>query len=910
MKTDLLASKLYLPPHRLDLVDRPHLLESLDAGLSRKLTLVSAPAGFGKTTVVSEWIRDGGHPAAWLSLDKKDNDLSRFLIYLIAALQRIDSGIGVDVQAALQESLSPHFEILLTRLISEMERLPGKSILVLDDYHLIDAKSVHDVINFLIEHLPPTIHLVICGRTDPPLPISRLRVHGDVNEVRTSHLRFTKNEVASYLNDLMGFDLSADGIAALEARTEGWIASLKLAALSMQGRHDWPEFIAEFSGSHRYVIDYLVDEIMARQPEEVQTFLCRTSILERFCAPLCEFVVGESGDMAIIDYLDRSNLFLIPLDDRREWYRYHHLFGDFLNQRLRESERDSIPELHRRASQWYENEGLVDEAVQHALAAGDVESAIRLVDGIAADLVVRRESNKLVKFVEQLPSDLCQGYPMLCIWHAWALYFMGQLEMVEPALAVVRANQNKVPEAINPGYMTTVRAFLANQEGDFLKSKNLTEQALEEMSNAGPDRTALIFRGAAVIWLGLNHRLLGNLDKAKQLFMEAAKLNQKAGNYYAALASFEQLAQMAVIRGQLHQALDLYRSGLKLAQNWTDTWGKPQRSLIAVAGPQLGLGTVLYQLNDLDGAEAQIQHSTNLFELGELWGRMYSYTMLAYLKQARGEFEGSAELFGKACAIEDSLIVRPLNTSDLPSRTKLAILLSRAGPEMAHLLTEASRRVENLEVHPNDEVDFSSPSGYPREVIYSDLACTLIAKGRAAEALPLLTRLLEAAITMERHGDEIHYLVLIALAQHALGNTQTALDSLSQALTLAEPHSYVRLFVDEGLPMAELLNFAISQNISPDYASNLLAAFPEDVLSAIPIDKEPTVHTQMLAEPLSEREIEVLRLIAEGCKYQEIAERLVVSINTVRHHTRHVYGKLNVNSRAKAIGRARELNLL
>jgi LuxR family maltose regulon positive regulatory protein len=499
---------------------------------------------------------------------------------------------------------------------------------------------------------------------------------------------------------------------------------------------------------------------------------------------------------------------------------------------------------------------------------------------------------------------------MLCICYAWAWSFMGQPEMVEPALRVVEAKQVKGTEAPNPGFVTVVRAYSANQQGDLLKSIHLTEQALEEMLKAPPDRITLIFQGSAVIWLGLNHRLLGNLDKAGQLFMEAAGLNQKAGNFYAALASFEQLAKLAVIRGQLHRALDLYRSGLKVAQNWMDTGGKPQRSLIAAAGPQLGLGTVLYQLNDLAGAATHIQHSADLFELGELWGRMHAYTMLAYLRQAQGDFEPAAELFRKACTIEDSTIVQQSNTSDLPSLTQLGILLSRAGPEMAHLLTEASRRVENLGVHANDEVDFSSPAGYPRELSYSDLACLLIALDRAAEALPLLARLLEAAITMERQGDEIHYLVLIALAQHALGNTQTALDSLGRALTLAEPQGYVRLFVDKGLPMSELLRFAISQNIAPDYASKLLATFPKDVLSAVPIDKELTVHTQILVEPLSEREIEVLRLMAAGYKYKEIAERLVISINTVRHHNRNIFGKLNVNSRAQVIDRARELHFL
>jgi LuxR family transcriptional regulator, maltose regulon positive regulatory protein len=523
---------------------------------------------------------------------------------------------------------------------------------------------------------------------------------------------------------------------------------------------------------------------------------------------------------------------------------------------------------------------------------------------------MRRESHKLLKFVEQLPSDLSEGYPMLCIWHAWALVFMGQLEMVEPVLTVVQGNQKKARGLPNPGYVTTVRAYLANQEGDLHQSIKLTEQALEEMSEALPDRITLIFRGAAVIWLGVNHRLLGNLDQARQLFMEAAGINQKAGNLSAAVGSFEQLAELAVIRGQLHQALDLYWSGLKLTQNWMDTRDKPQGSSIAAAGLQLGLGRVLYQLNDLDSAAAHILYSADLFELGELWGRMHAYTMLAYLRQAKEEFETSAELLSKAFAIEDTLIVRRSYTSDLQSLTRLGILLSRSRPEMAHLLTEASWRVEKRGVHANDEVDFSSPAGFPRELIYSDLACLLIAKGRAAEALPLLTCLLEAAITMERHGDEIRYLVQIALAQHTLGNTQTALDSLSRALTLAEPEGYVRLFVDEGQPMAELLLFAITQNVPPGYASKLLAAFPKSVLSAIPIDKESIVNPQLLVEPLSEREIEVLRLMAEGYKYKEIAESLVVSINTVRHHTRNVYGKLDVNNRTQAIGRAKDLNLL
>ena len=896
---------------------RPHILASLEAGLSGKLTLISAPAGFGKTTLVSEWVRACGHPTAWLSLDKNDNDPSRFLIYLIAALQQIHSKIGIDAQAVLEGTQSPQFEILLTRLISEIDRLPEKSILVLDDYHLIDEIQIHDVINFLVEYLPATIHLVISGRTDPPLPISRLRVRGEVNEVRTSQLRFTKQEVATYLKDRMGFDLSSDDIAALEARTEGWVASLKLAAISMGGREDLPKFITEFSGSNRYVIDYLVDEVMVRQPEEVKIFLRRTSILERFCASLCKYVVGSNLDLDIIDHLDRSNLFLIPLDDRKEWYRYHHLFADFLRQRLREYEQDKIPELHHRASQWYENEGLVDEAIQHALASGDLEGATRLVDGIAVDLFVRAEWIKILKYIEPLPSDLlCQSYPMLSIWHAWALFFMGQLEMAEPILTRVESNQKKMPGFLNPGYVTTVRAYLANARGDFLKSIKLSEQALEEMSSAAsvssasPDRFMLMFQGAAVIWLGVNHRLLGNLDNARQLYKEAAEINQKANSFYAALSSIKHLADLEAIRGQLHLALDYYRSGLQLAQNWKGTGGKLQGSLVATVELQMGLGSALYQLNDLAGAATYIQRSADLYELSEHFGRMHAYTMLSYLKQAQGEFESAVELLRKACAIEDTLVIRRSYSPDRPSMAKLGILLSHGEPEMTHLLKNAILQVEKWGISANDEVDFTSPRNFSRELIYSDLACLLIAQNRAAEALPLLARLLAAATTMKRHGDEIRFLVMTATAQHALANTQAALDSLRQALTLAEPEGYIRVFVDEGFPMAELLSLASTRHIRTDYVRELLAAFPDDVLNAVRTRQASSAIKPTLNESLSQREIDVLHLMIEGYKYKEIAEKLVVSINTVRHHTRNIYGKLDANNRTQAIEKAKELNLL
>ena len=936
MPETLLATKLHIPRSRRALVARPRLMEHLDAALNGRLTIVSAPAGYGKTTTLASWSDHSQIQTGWLSIDEADNDLVRFLTYLIAAMQNLDEGIGQDMQAALSASQAIPVESLLSRLVNEIQAVmdeegdPCQFILLLDDFHLVKAQEVHNALNFLLDHLPSGIHLVVAGRSDPPVPISRLRVQGVLTEIRTPDLRFTKNEMTTFLNDLMGLDLTSEDIAALEARTEGWIASLQLAALSMQGRGDRQAFVAAFSGSHRYVIDYLVDEVLSRQPQEVQDFLRRTSILVRFCASLCEAVTGDkvegireketdtditainslptgASSQQIIDFLERANLFLVPLDDERRWYRYHHLFANFLEQRLYEGEPERIPELHQRASQWYEDEGLVDEAIQHAMAAEDLERATRLVDQIAANLVVRREPNKLLKLVSQLPRDRCQNYPMLCIWHAWALLFLGELEAVEPILQIAEANQDKPPL---PGYATIVRAYVANQLGELHKAIALTEQALEQLSHTPPDRNLLIFKGAAVIWLGVNHRYLGNLDRARQLFIEAVPINQKAGNIYAALASFEQLADLAVIRGQLHQGVEFYQRGLQMARNWTDVGGEGLGASVVEAGLLQGLGTVLYQMNDLAGATPHIRRAAELFELGEAWGRMYSYKMLGYLNQAEGDYKTSYDLLGKACAIGENITVHQINISSEPGLEQLSILLSRTQPEMADLLKDITLRIETRGLKSDDEIDFSSPAEYRHESEYSDLARVLIALDRAGESLPLLERLLEAARSMGRYGDEIRYLTLRSMAFQSLDDKTAALDSLSQVLTLARPEGYVRIFVDEGEPMAALLASAVSQGMEPDYASELLAAFPEKVQQAVEFDMELASISQPLVEPLSEREIEVLQLMTDGLKYKEVAERLVISLNTVRHHTRNIYGKLGVSSRAQAIARARDLNIL
>jgi LuxR family maltose regulon positive regulatory protein len=912
MSITVLSSKLYIPPHHPELMLRPRLIQHLDTGLSGKLTLVSAPAGFGKTTLVSEWVRHCGCPVAWLSLDKNDNDLARFLTYFIAALQRIDESIGVDIQSALSESQFTRSEPLLTRLVSEIEGVADKHILVIDDYHLINSKAVHDALNFLIEYLPRTTHLVVVGRTDPPLPISRLRVQGEVNEIRTPELRFTTAEVTILLNDMMGFNLPSEDITTIEARTEGWVASLKLASLSMQQLDDRHEFITAFSGSHRYVIDYLMDEVMTHQPDDIQTFLRRTSILDRFCAPLCESVTDdiEIEGNRIIDYLDRSNLFLNPLDDHREWYRYHHLFTDFLQQRLNQEEPDSIPELHRRASQWYETQGFEDEAIHHSFISGNQENTIRLVNQIAQDLVVRREFSKLLELMNQLQPERCQDYPMLCIWHAWALLFQGRLDVVESKLAIVEFNRDKVAGLPLPGYVTTVRAYLANQMGKLQKAIDLCEQALVEMSDSSADRITLIHRGAATIWLGVNHRFLANLHKARQYFDDAAKLNLEAGNIYGTLAAIHQSADIATIIGQLQQAEYIYRQGLIVAQKWMDEHGKDQGEMLAASGLHKGLGKVLYQRNELDRAAHHIQLAVKLDKFGNVIELMSSYRILAFLKQAEGDYVAAHDLYMEATRIRDKLDIHQHNISVEPSLQQLHIILLRTYPDKVHVLPELTERFEIQGLKPGDERIFSDPRDYTHEADYADLARSLIYLERTAEALPLLKRLLEAARKMARMGDEIRYLVLIAVAQHGLGDISSALNSLNQALSLAEPEGYVRIFVDEGKPMAELLASAISLKIAPEYASKLLAVFPKDIQQAVKLETKLPINAQPLVEPLSEREIDVLRLMAAGLKYREVAEKLVISINTVRHHTRNIYSKLNVNNRTQAIGRAKELHLL
>src|SRR5215203_1513208 len=599
----LLTTKLYVPRAHPNLVPRPRLGALLAEGMNRKLTLISAPAGFGKTTLLSEWrmIHLGGErPLAWVSLEEADNDPSRFLSYLVTTLQTIEAGIGNAVLASLRSPQPPTVESVLTALINDIVALPGEFVLVLDDYHVIETRLIHDVITFLLEHMPPQMHLVIASRNDPPLPLARLRARGQMTELRAADLRFTPEEAGAFLTDMMALDLSTSDVKALERRTEGWIAGLQLAALSMRGREDISGFIEAFTGSNRYVLDYLVEEVLARQPEPVTSFLLKTSILDRLSGDLCDAVAESHGGQEMLEALDKENLFVFPLDEEGRWYRYHHLFAEVLRHHLRRSQPNLVPELHRRASRWYEQNGLLDEAIKHALAAQDFEGAARLVEGGAGEILARGEVTLLVDWVEALPEDLMRSRPGLCIPYAWALFLTGRLEDAEE-----RARDAE--RAANTGALsaevTALRANLVRARGDVPGSIELAREARKLLPEDG-----FALRGAISFNLGGAYWVTGDLEAAKEAFAEASAASRRAGNTYVALLSMRARAEIEKMSGHLRRAADLYHEALQIAE----AAPSPAAGLAHV-----GMGELLYEWNDLDGA---VHHLTQGIDLGNRSG--------------------------------------------------------------------------------------------------------------------------------------------------------------------------------------------------------------------------------------------------------------------------------------------------
>jgi LuxR family transcriptional regulator, maltose regulon positive regulatory protein len=978
MSTPLLTTKLYIPPAQPGLVPRPRLIERLNKSSPCKLVLISAPAGFGKTTLLSEWIRHLNDElgmmndessassihhssliihhsrVAWVSLDAGDNDPIRFWTYCITALQMLQTSLGASALVLLQSPQTPALQLILSNLLNEIAAFRDNFALVLDDYHVIESADLHDSLNFLLDHLPPNMRLILTSRTDPPFPLARLRARRQLVEIRAAELRFTLEEAVAFLNEVMGLRLLAEDVAALETRTEGWIAGLQLAALSMQGRHDLNGFIQAFTGSHVYIIDYLAEEVLQRQPENVQTFLLQTSILERLSGPLCNALTGRNDGQAMLEQLQHHNLFIIPLDDERGWYRYHHLFAEVLRARLQQATPPSeggpekIAELHRRASSWYEQQGLMAEAVEHALVTGNFEEAADLIEQIGLRVFSQGAIQyTLQKWLASLPVELVRVRPKLSLIqvHAWLPTTrmnpetaFHHLEEAEQALRQQVESGDDTDDTRNTqGEIAATRALVATFSHDF-EPDQVKLWAQEALACLRPDNIS--YRGLVFIALGTAAMNRGEVVQAEQAFTEGATVSRVAGHEYIALANASHQTCMQRARG----SLDLTIATCQQTLAWATERGA--ETTFAAGFLLVTLADLLRERNDLAAAWRCANSGVAYAHQGaHPYLFMAGSLAQARLKLAMGELEEAFRFVGQVRQLADqsqagwalplvSAVEAQLHLAqgNLPAALQWANSTDWAEEQPRRFLgafhfifayeyggiTRAQVLIAQAWSRPPSgsapTLDRGEPTASPHD--------------RLLEVIAYLDRQEQRTVTTGLTWLRLKVYILQALAYGALGETLRAVARLEQALSLAEPEGYIRIFVDEGAPMAALLRQAAAQGFAPIYLSKLLAAFPtveqpsaggteptlseesrrEQKVASSPLSSHTL--TPALIEPLSDRELEVLRLVAAGRSNQEIARELIISVGTVKKHLNNIFGKLNVSSRTQAVALARELNLL
>lgn len=878
MPTPILTTKLYIPSIRSEIVSRPRLSEKLNTGLHRKLTLISAPAGFGKTTIVSEWAVDSKLPVAWLSLDDGENDPTRFIVYLVAAIRTIAPDFGNDVMGMLQSPQPPPVDSILTTILNEISGIQNDFILILDDYHLIDAKKVDAILTFLLQHMPPQMHLVIVTREDPDLPLARVRSRGQLTELRAADLRFVHSESVDFLNQVMGVDLSTDDVIALEARTEGWIAGLKLAAISMQGNKDYPGFIKSFTGSHRFVVDYLLEEVLQQQPANIKKFLLYTSNLDRLCGPLCDAVISDPticGKETLI-YLQQANLFIIALDDERNWYRYHHLFADLLKQRVKQDSNDiSVEEIHIRASIWYEKNGYEIDAFQHATIANDIDRAERLMDGEWMPLHLRGIVAPVFNWLNQLPTDVLNTRPLLRVTYASTLLVMGKENRAEQELETIEKileglEQNKKNKDLI-GRIAAMRGTIAVIRDQVETIVHQAQRALEYLH---PDNLA--FRASTTFKLGFAYQRQGKRTEAKQMHKEVISICQETGNAIVGALAMIGLGIIQESDTQLKLAAQTFGRCLQLFEGQT---------LPFAFEVHLGLASIHYQWNDLAIAQDQVEKSIQLAELLEKDTRVMGIRVLfARIKFSQGDMDGASLMLADA--------------AQAVSRNQFSFLM----PDVIEMQIRILLHKGNLEAAAElvDAYDF--PLGHAR---------VAMAKGETQEALSVLDTYQKKMAAKGWKIEQLKAMVLQTIALYMAGEKEKALQSLIDVQAMTEPEGYIRILIDEGKPMAKLLAESIARTGKPDYIRKLLAAM--EIEACIDEEKarfKSVLSHQTLVEPLSQRELEVLHLIAQGLSNHEICERLFVALSTVKGHNRNIFGKLQVQRRTEAVARARELGLL
>jgi LuxR family maltose regulon positive regulatory protein len=882
--TPVLKTKLCIPTLRPELVRRTRLSEMLQTGLERRLTLLSAPAGFGKTTLVCAWIREHEQPAAWISLEDSDNDPVRFLSYLLSALQTIQPKLAAGVLSRFHTLKPSAAESVLTQLLNEIAEIKEHFVLVLDDYHLIHDNTIHGYLSFLVEHLPQKLHLVVCTRADPPLPLATLRARGQLTELRARDLRFTREETVEFLNRLMGLELSVPDIQVLADHTEGWIAGLQMAAVSLQGRRDASGFIKSFTGSNRYILDYLVEEVLSRQPESIQQFLLKTSILDRLTGPLCEVVSDKPDSGAILEQLERNNLFIVPLDSDRLWYRYHLLFADLLRRRAEQIYSQQLPELHRRASRWYEENDMITEAIDQTLAEKDFDRAMELIENHTQPTLMRSEFATVLRWIEALPEDLVCTRPLLCVYHALGLLMAGApMSRIQAQLDIaVQAGSN---ESI-AGQLAAFRAILAAIQGDIEESLRQSNLAMELL----PEEEQFFRSAISRVLANVTYASSGDIPKSIQVFEENIRRCRASGNITIAGALMSELGELRTIQGRLHEAKAVYEQAL---EQTVDSTGTP----MPVAGlAMIGLGNLLREWNELEAAEMRLNEGIELVRNLGVIGTLDGYIALARVKQAQGNPQGAEQVVDTV-----HKIATRFDASDLDDlmvdlqRARLWLLQDRVEPAERWHSEWVARRNRNTESLPYvlQELD---------QILHARI---LLAQGKSEGCLKTSRQLQKDAGKLGRTGVVLETLVIQCLAFSAKGDKEQALHHLEQALSLAEPEVYLRIFLDEGQPMAQLLYEAAERGIHREYVGRILSVFPPSRRG-----HRPAGTKEKLIEPLSQRELEVLQLLARGSSNKEVARQLFISLPTVKWHTSNIYGKLSVQNRTQAVAKARALGLL
>jgi ATP/maltotriose-dependent transcriptional regulator MalT/DNA-binding SARP family transcriptional activator len=908
----ILKIKTYIPSFTGNKVLRSRLLASMQEGLDHPLTLISAPAGFGKTTLLSEWASVATMPVAWFSIDKSDNDLVQFMTYMTSALESIQPGIGSEVLLMLRSFRPIPAQSIQVSFCNRLLETKTPFAVVLDDYHLIETQEIHQFLTYILEHLPPNVHVILSTRSDPPIPLSRLRARRQMVELRSQDLRFTPDESLDFLNEVMGLSLSAEEIAILETRTEGWVVGLQLAALSLRGRKDIGSFIQAFSGSHQYILDYLVEEVLSRQPDDILHFLLRTSVLERLNSALCNAVTGRQNSQDILETLERSNLFLVSLDDERHWYRYHHLFAELLQVRLQEMYPDDIPGLHHRAAQWLEDFGLGTEAIQHAIAAQDYIHAARLIEQSAINMWSGNEGYLVYRWMNALPEEVLQTRPRLVCCKAWVLIHDAHFEEARAVLDAAekslieenRDNDIDPYSAETQGMIYAIRSPVNSNLGNATIAMQDAKNALEFLPNNN-----LIWRGLAYLGLGFAHEVAGDAEQANQAMIQADITADKCRDLTLSMLIKYNLGDLHLLQGSLREANEFFKQVISLAKLY-----KAER-LHELGEAMTERAWVLCEWNKLEEAEEQIKHGLEIgHNIDSFLIQIMGHLSYARILQALGKFDSAYHEVGCARQISEMNQISIYASAAESYQIRLDLLTGNLDRSRIW-----RQRKERMLSEALAEKSAFPPHYYESETF--TLVRVLFSEGRTTDALMYLDNLLTLTESMNKSSRRIEILVLRALLYQNMNDLKTAWDNVERALCLAEPQSFQRIFLDEGYRMELLLDWGIEQDMIKEdrilaYVENLLHSFPaEQRVQTMQGEKtlpRPVSSTQRiaLAEPLTSRENDVLNLMAQGLTNQQIASKMVLSIGTVKMHIHHILEKLEVPSRALAVIRSKELKLL